>query len=85
MSSDTATIAIRTDVETKREAQELFKDMGMDMTTAINMFLRQTISEHRLPFQPGLTPFERSVLKAASEPMQRVDSVEALMKEVRDA
>ncbi|MFT8592142.1 MAG: type II toxin-antitoxin system RelB/DinJ family antitoxin [Bifidobacterium sp.] len=81
----TTTIAIRTDEETKREAQKLFKSMGMDMSTAINMFLRQTISEHRLPFRPGLSRFEREVLDAASEPAQKVESLEEFIKEIRDA
>ena len=72
------TIAIRTDPEVKAQAQEVFKTMGLDMTTAINMFLRQTISEHRLPFQPGLTPFEQAVLDAASEPSVPVRDIQEL-------
>ncbi len=30
--------------------------MGMDQTTAIEMFFRQVIAERRLPFQPSLAP-----------------------------
>ncbi|MFT8356668.1 type II toxin-antitoxin system RelB/DinJ family antitoxin [Bifidobacterium aquikefiri] len=81
----TTTIAIRTDEETKREAQKLFKSMGMDMSTAINMFLRQTISEHRLPFQPGLTRFERSVLDAASEESIPVRDIDELREIIANA
>ena len=82
---ETTTIAIRTDRATKEQAKELFNSMGMDMSTAINLFLHQSVSEQRLPFQPGLTKFERAVLEAASEPSIPVDSVEDLMKEIRDA
>ena len=30
---------IRIDTELKRQAQQLFSDLGMDMTTAVNIFL----------------------------------------------
>ena len=43
--SDTATISFRTDPAIKREARELYADMGMDLSTAINIFLRQSIRE----------------------------------------
>lgn len=46
------TITIRTSKETKEKAQALFKDLGMDLSTAINSFLRQSIKEEALPFRP---------------------------------
>ncbi|MEG0153408.1 MAG: type II toxin-antitoxin system RelB/DinJ family antitoxin [Cellulosilyticaceae bacterium] len=42
---------IRMDSEIKRQAQELFAQFGLDMTTAVNMFLRQSIREQGIPFQ----------------------------------
>lgn len=52
--SDTATISFRTDPAIKREARELYADMGMDLSTAINIFLRQSIRENGMPFRsPG--------------------------------
>ena len=44
---------INIDEETKKEAQELFKDLGMNLTTAINIFLKQAIREQRIPFYVG--------------------------------
>ena len=41
---------IRMDSEVKAQAQELFAQFGLDMTTAINMFLRQAIRERGIPF-----------------------------------
>ena len=43
-------INIRTDSEVKNKAQEIFASLGLDMTTAINLFLRQTIRQNDLPF-----------------------------------
>ena len=36
--------------ETKREAQKLFKDLGLSLSTAINIFLKQAIREKGIPF-----------------------------------
>ena len=46
----TANINIRTDQETKAAAQQIFATLGLDMTTAINLFLRQTVRMNDIPF-----------------------------------
>jgi DNA-damage-inducible protein J len=46
----TTNINIRTDSETKVHAQKIFTALGLDMTTAINLFLRQTIRMGDIPF-----------------------------------
>jgi DNA-damage-inducible protein J len=43
-------INIRTDSELKTQAQMLFNMLGIDMTTAINMFLKQAVIENAIPF-----------------------------------
>ena len=35
----------------KKNAQELLRDLGMDLTTAITIFLRQTVREQGIPFE----------------------------------
>jgi DNA-damage-inducible protein J len=48
----TAHINIRTDSEIKAQAQAqaIFASLGLDMTTAVNLFLRQTVRQKDLPF-----------------------------------
>ena len=48
--------SISIDAETKAQAQELFADLGLDLSTAINMFLRQAIRENGIPFSMKLEP-----------------------------
>ncbi|MCL2067782.1 MAG: type II toxin-antitoxin system RelB/DinJ family antitoxin [Treponema sp.] len=43
-------INIRTDSETKVRAQQIFSTLGLDMTTAVNLFLRQTVRMNDIPF-----------------------------------
>ena len=44
----------RLDSEVKEQAQQVFNSLGMDMTTAINIFLRQAIQYQGLPFDVRL-------------------------------
>jgi DNA-damage-inducible protein J len=46
----TTNINIRTDSETKARAQKIFSTLGLDMTTAVNLFLRQTVRMNDIPF-----------------------------------
>lgn len=47
----TTNLNVRTDKELKEAAEKLFEELGFNMTTAINMFLRQSVRENRLPFE----------------------------------
>lgn len=42
--------SISLDAEVKAKAQALFADLGLDLSTAINIFLRQSIRENAIPF-----------------------------------
>jgi len=46
-----ANINIRVDGEVKNKAQDIFSALGMDMTTAVNIFLRQAIRKNGIPFE----------------------------------
>jgi len=43
-------ITIRIDEDVKREAETLFNQLGMSMSGAINIFVRQAIREQAIPF-----------------------------------
>ena len=45
------TINIRVDENVKKQANALFEDFGLDMSTARNLFLRQAISYGGIPFE----------------------------------
>lgn len=47
---------IRINKVVKQEAQQIFLDLGLDMTTAINIFLRQVIITRGIPFELKLNP-----------------------------
>ncbi|VKZ60744.1 addiction module antitoxin, RelB/DinJ family [Streptococcus pneumoniae] len=81
-------ISIRLDSEVKEQAQQVFSNLGMDMTTAINIFLRQAIQYQGLPFDVRLDE-NRKLLQVLTDldqnrnMSQSFESVSDLMKDLR--
>lgn len=47
----TTNMSIRMDTELKKQAESMLSSMGLNMTTAMNMFLRQVVRQGRIPFE----------------------------------
>ena len=79
---------IRMDSEVKKQAQELFAQFGLDMTTAVNMFLRQSIRQRGIPFTLQLDPFyseaNQERLLRAAERMEKTGGTVHELIEVYD-
>lgn len=69
----TTNLNIRTDKDVKEQADKIFAELGLNMTTAINMFLRTTIREHGIPFALKLD-VPNDVTVAAIEEGRRISS-----------
>lgn len=67
MANDTTNINIRMDKELKEQAEILFNELGMNMTTAFNIFLRQSVREGRIPFEVSLKTPNADTKAAISE------------------
>ena len=70
----TTTTSIRIDKEIKDQADELFDNLGMSLTTAINVFLRQSVRRQKIPFEIENTPNE-TTLQAISESQKTSEKV----------
>ena len=53
-------VTIRMDDSLKKQADALFDELGMSFTTAINVFVRQSIREGRIPFEVTTVPTEHN-------------------------
>ena len=84
------TINVRTDMATKRAAQSIFKRMGFDLSTGVNMYLSRVVQDKAMPFTPrtvnGFTPeYEARILKEiayAEKDGKRYKTVEEALKAV---
>jgi DNA-damage-inducible protein J len=84
MAKVSTSISIDTDVKAK--AQELFAELGMDLSTAVNIFLRQSIYEQGVPFAIRREIPNETTLKAMDDAENGenlygpFDSVEMMME-----
>jgi DNA-damage-inducible protein J len=84
------TLQIRIDSKDKKNAQKIFKDLGMDITTGVKSFIKQVITDKALPFQPrtenGFTKeFEAMTLREsewAEKHAKRYKNAEDMFKDL---
>lgn len=67
----TTNLNIRMDKDVKEQAEQIFSELGLTMTTAINLFLRTTIREQGIPFSLKLD-VPNDITAAAIEEGRRI-------------
>ncbi len=62
----TTTLSIRIEEKIKKEARKTLKALGLDLSSAVNMFLNQVVAEQAIPFKPSRvsTKEEREKIRA---------------------
>ena len=58
---------ISLDSELKSQAQELMADLGLDLSSAITLFLKQAVREQRIPFEIRRNIPNKETLEALNE------------------
>ena len=67
MSGTTTNLSIRMDTELKAQADRLFGELGMNLSTAFNIFVRQSLREGGIPFDIKLDSPNRETVAAMLE------------------
>jgi DNA-damage-inducible protein J len=78
------TIQFRTDESTKALSVEIFQTLGITMSDAVNMFLRQTILHGGLPFELKIPKYNQTTLNALAD-MEQSKGKGIRGKDVRSA
>ena len=83
-------VSFRIDSDLKNQADALFQALGLNMTTAFNMFLRQSVREGRIPFEATINVPNSETISAmleaiqlANDPLTKTYSVEDALKELK--
>jgi len=63
----TVSTQIRIDENVKKESVKLFKNLGIDMSTAVNMFLCQCILRKGIPFEIQMPQYNKETIEAIEE------------------
>ena len=72
--ADTINVTIRLNREVKEQAERMFNDFGMNLSTAFNIFARQSLRQGRIPFEI-YDPFYNE--KNQAELSRRIADIEA--------
>lgn len=92
VAKNTTNLTIRLDSDLKKDCEALYAELGMSLSTAINVFLRQSLRKDGLPFdarlddQPNRTTIE-AMLEAeriAKDPtVKRYNDLDELFKDLK--
>ncbi|WP_019532889.1 type II toxin-antitoxin system RelB/DinJ family antitoxin [Paenibacillus ginsengihumi] len=80
-------INIRMDEDLKKEAEALFSELGLNMTTAVNIFVRQSLRQGGIPFEitTQTDPFYNPVnIKRLKESIQQMEQGKTVRKSMND-
>lgn len=86
----TTPVQVRVDLETKQNAVKLFSSLGLDMSSAINIFLHQCLMKGGLPFEVYNPKYNKETVKAIKDGIKlsksgkakRYSSVKDLMNDL---
>ena len=73
----TANLTVRIDAGIKSEAEKLFEDLGMSISTAFNIFLRQAVRAQAIPFTISRGIANQTTLAAMREAEQIANNATA--------
>jgi len=74
-------MSFRVDKDLKAQADELFKNLGMNTSVALNMFLTQSVREQQIPFKASMrSPEPSERLKEALKELEDVESGKIKLK-----
>jgi DNA-damage-inducible protein J len=85
--ADTTNLNIRIDREVKEQAEEFFGELGMNMTTAVNIFVRQSLRMRKIPFEISLQPdpfYSESNMAVLRESIQQANEGKFVTKTLEE-
>ena len=78
-------VSFRIDSDLKAQADALFSQLGMNMTTAFNIFLRQSVREGCIPFEITLNTPNSETVAALIEAQQLMNNPDTKKYDIEDA
>lgn len=76
---DTVAASYRVNRGIKKRADQLFRSMGLNTSTAINMFLSQSVQEQALPFQPRMIRAENGLANGFDNDSSYVSEINSMI------
>ncbi|MCI8392598.1 MAG: type II toxin-antitoxin system RelB/DinJ family antitoxin [Clostridia bacterium] len=78
-------VNFRIDEETKKEMEKVCDELGMTVTTALNIFIKKMTREKRIPFDVSIDPFySKSNMKAINESIKELEDGKVIVKTLEE-
>ena len=78
-------VNFRIDEKTKKEMEQICDELGMNVTTALNIFIKKMIREKRIPFDVSVDPFySESNIKALEESKRELEKGDVVVKTLKE-
>ena len=78
-------VNFRIDENTKKEMEKVCDELGMNVTTALNIFIKKMIREKRIPFDVSIDPFySDSNIKALEESKKELEKGNVVIKTLEE-
>lgn len=79
------TVSIRMDAQLKKDFDYVCNELGMNMSTAMNIFAKKMTREHRIPFEVSCDPFYSDEnLQAIAESKSQIEKGNVVVKTIEE-
>ena len=73
--AETTNISIRMEKDLKEQAENLFSELGLNMSTAFNIFVRQAVRQGKIPFELSVNMPNATTLASMQEIEDMINGV----------
>ncbi len=78
-------VNFRIDEETKKEMEKVCDELGITVTTALNIFIKKMTREKRIPFDVSIDPFySKSNMNAIDESIKQLNEQKVIVKTMEE-
>ena len=78
-------VNFRIDEKTKKEMEQICDELGMNVTTALNIFIKKMVREKRIPYDVSLDPFySESNMKALETSKNELEKANVVIKTLEE-
>ena len=71
---ESLTLNVRVDAKDKKSFEKFCSDVGMNVSTAVNMFIKAVLREQKIPFEVRANSFDENICQKLKEAEQEINS-----------
>lgn len=77
-------LSVRVNEEDKKNFEQFCNETGMNISVAINMFIKNVLKEHKLPFEISDSFYSKSNMKALKNSIEQINEGKVISKTITD-